>query len=108
MLSLLRLKFAPGSELAAALIQTSDTFLLEHNERAGRDSTWSDDHDGSGTNWLGCQLMLVRDELRGTCQKPWTQFIVNSLDTDTGRPLQTASPWQQAVRAAAFAANQMF
>eukprot|EP00971_Amphidinium_carterae_P105706 2093301-Amphidinium_carterae.1 len=30
-----------------------------------RDDLWSDNHVGDGRNWLGLQLMILRDELRG-------------------------------------------
>eukprot|EP00971_Amphidinium_carterae_P233561 4635160-Amphidinium_carterae.1 len=32
----------------------------------GRDGIWSNNQNGSGKNWLGMQLMLVRDKLAGT------------------------------------------
>lgn len=57
-------KFEPGSDLALKLLKTGDAFLLEHNEKHGRDKVWSDNLDGSGQNWLGLQLMLIRDELQ--------------------------------------------
>lgn len=60
MMALLRLKFAPGSELAGWLAQTAHTYLVEGN-------TWGDRYwgvcDGVGENWLGRSLMLVRAEL---------------------------------------------
>merc|ERR1712190_668593 len=62
----LRAKFQKNTRLAQALEKTEDAFLLEHNECPGRDNTWSDDYTGEGQNWLGLQLMLLRDELRGT------------------------------------------
>ena len=48
---------APGAGFAHS--QLLDAFLLEHNERKGRDDTWSDDADGEGQNWLGLLLMLL-------------------------------------------------
>jgi ribA/ribD-fused uncharacterized protein len=60
MVALLRLKFAPGSELAALLAQTDHAHLVEGN-------TWGDRFwgvcGGAGENWLGRSLMLVRAEL---------------------------------------------
>ena len=42
----------------------------------GGDNTWSDDCTGDGMNWFGLQLMLVRDELRGTSgDGSWTEYI---------------------------------
>lgn len=81
---------------ASKLLETRDAFLLEHNSKSGRDKAcvhcmawhgilgkwtgddpveraanlrqiWSDNLDGSGKNWLGLQLMLLRDQLRGRC-----------------------------------------
>ena len=41
----------------------------------GGDNTWSDDCTGDGMNWFGLQLMLMRDELRGTTgDGSWTEF----------------------------------
>jgi len=45
--------FGLGSPLATRLVETGDSFLLEHNERTGRDLVWSDNQDGTGSNWLG-------------------------------------------------------
>lgn len=57
---LLRLKFAPGTELARRLIATQPHELVENN-------WWSDHYwgvcDGWGENNLGLLLMLVRNDL---------------------------------------------
>ena len=50
-----------GNQLAIALYHTGDSYLLEHNATSGRDKVWSDNSDGKGMNWLGLQLMIVRD-----------------------------------------------
>jgi len=58
--SLLRLKFVPGSDLAAALLDTGDAELIEGN-------TWGDRYwgvcEGAGENRLGKLLMKIRSEL---------------------------------------------
>lgn len=53
-------------KLGKYLLATGDTFLIEHNEKKGRDTFWSDDHDGTGQNILGLLLMDVRKALGGT------------------------------------------
>ncbi len=61
--ALLRLKFAPGSDLAKMLLDTGDAELVEGN-------TWGDRFwgvcGGEGENNLGKLLMKVRAELRRT------------------------------------------
>lgn len=58
---------------------------------------WSDNCDGNGSNWLGLQLMLWRDELRGGGgEGSWTAFIQSAVDLQTGAPRSDA--WQRAVR----------
>merc|ERR1712226_874691 len=108
MWAVLKAKFVKGSIVAHLLLETEDAFLLEHNEVAGRDKVWSDNHDGEGTNWLGLQLMLLRDELR--CEEgqaetitetmTWTQFIEKRIDLNSGKPLSDAHKldWQNVVR----------
>lgn len=97
MLAVLYAKFTPGSALAQGLIDTGDSFLLEHNSVSGRDRTWSNNHDGDGTNWLGLQLMIIRDELR--CEGSWTAFFDERLDLSSGSPRspQAAQEWQALV-----------
>ena len=65
MLAVLHEKFKPGTSRATALLQTGTAFLLEHNSVVGRDEYWSDDGMGTGRNWLGLQLMILREELSG-------------------------------------------
>jgi len=104
MRAVLAAKFVPGSELSAALLATGDAFLLEHNEVKGRDMIWSDNQDGSGTNWLGAQLMLLRDQLGSSegAEASWTLFLQERLDLSTGRPLNGTArdDWQHVVRSA--------
>lgn len=88
MISVLRVKFKPGSVLASWLLMTGNAFLLEHNNKVGRDKIWSDNSDGSGSNWLGLLLMLLRDELRTPRQKGfnWTYWIQTHVNLETGQP----------------------
>merc|ERR1712150_70282 len=90
---------------AAGLEQTGDSFLLEHNESAGRDKIWSDNQDGTGTNWLGLQLMILREELRGT-KGSWTNLAESWIDLQTGTAMGNAGAglWQEVVMSATKAA----
>jgi len=112
MMHVLRNKFSRGSPLAAALLKTESDFLLYHDPFKGEDPVWSDDFDGSGANWLGMLLMLIREELRlhpdDTCNGEWTSFIEGCMDTRIGAPLTSrgAKAWQDAVRSAALAVRQ--
>mmetsp|Transcript_18393 Transcript_18393/g.42951 ORF Transcript_18393/g.42951 Transcript_18393/m.42951 type:complete len:2482 (+) Transcript_18393:55-7500(+) len=106
MMAILRSKFQAGSKYAEGLLQTGDAFLLCHISVIGRDQVWSNNHRGDGTNWLGMQLMLLRDELRNAAQDKavpggWTRFILAEcrVDRNTG---QSGSPtgrlvWQECV-----------
>lgn len=115
MLHVLRAKFLRGSELATALKRTAPDFLLHHGSFKGDDPVWSDDFDGNGSNWLGLQLMLVRDELHwqpereeATQRGEWTLFIESCLDTRTGAPVtaQGGRLWQEMVSSAALAVRK--
>mmetsp|Transcript_91873 Transcript_91873/g.176870 ORF Transcript_91873/g.176870 Transcript_91873/m.176870 type:complete len:338 (-) Transcript_91873:24-1037(-) len=99
MQAVLEEKFAPNSALASELVGTGDAYLLEHNSVTGRDKVWSDNCDGEGTNWLGLQLMLVRD--RFNREKRWTRWLQDLIDMETGqsRNLERGE-WQNSVRAA--------
>jgi len=106
MFAVLQSKFKSGTKYDKALEQTGDAFLLFHNGSQSKDCDsliWSDGNDGEGSNWLGMQLMLIRD--RRTGWKKWTEFIETSIDTQTGERLQpednsTPNSWQDAVRSA--------
>merc|ERR1712176_401978 len=84
MYAVLKAKFARGTEMWRALEATGDTYLLEHNSHNGRDVQWSDNSDGTGTNWLGLQLMLIRDEFSG--KSGWTDWARRLLDFEEGKP----------------------
>jgi len=71
MLYVLIAKFSDKT-LQQLLIYTPN-FLLEHNEQPGRDTTWSDNKNGTGKNWLGLQLMLIKKQL--TDQQPLDKLL---------------------------------
>lgn len=102
MFACLRSKFRPGSPCVQALVQTRNDYLLEHNKYTGRDSVWSDNNDGTGSNWLGMQIMLLRDELSG--QDLWTRFITLycqiNLETGLGASPASTACWQRSVQIA--------
>jgi len=94
-------------DLATRLLDTGDAFLLEHNSVVGRDTRWSNNGDGTGSNWLGLQLMIVRDSIRESRLRrhsivmeplPWSMWVSKHLDPDTGiffYGMETV--WQQMV-----------
>lgn len=95
-------KFEPGSDLALKLLKTGDAFLLEHNEKHGRDKVWSDNLDGSGQNWLGLQLMLIRDELQERVGPgSWTAWLRARLNLKDGSCCSGDGKLQAAVHDAA-------
>jgi len=124
MMHILRAKFARGSPYAAGLLKTGDDFLLYHEPLKGDDPVWSDDFDGVGSNWLGMQLMLIRDELRkepgdlvggewtALLRAPgdpdWASFIESCVETRSGVPLTSkgARTWQATVMGAALAVRR--
>jgi len=100
MMTVIEAKFMPQSAMAEALKKTGDAFLLEHNSVRGRDSVWSDNSDGEGANWLGMQLMIVRDRLTGHSQ--WTEWLRSIANLATGMAYDNAKAdkWQDTVRGA--------
>lgn len=60
MLDCVHAKFAQNPDLAHRLLATGTDVLTEHTTS---DSVWADAGDGSGRNWLGKCLMLVRARL---------------------------------------------
>jgi len=105
MMEVLRAKFR-HDEMYRLLIATGDSMLLEHNSEWGIDCLWSNNQNGSGRNWLGMQLMLLRDELRGdrNGRGNWTDFIRSEcqIDLSTGEPADKAGAeaWQKVVEEA--------
>jgi len=106
MLAVLRAKFRPQSELAQALVRTGDAYLLEHCPKPDRDQLWSNNQDGSGMNWLGLQLMLVRDELGHT--HAWTDWINKLVDPSCGMSPDKgkSAEWQNSVKGATWALQE--
>lgn len=110
MIAILRKKFTSTATLAAALISTGDAYLVEHQEGYDSDNTWSDFCDGSGSNWLGLNLMRVRDELVSADSgarvgSNWTTFIDTAYDPSSGGARSGKDRWSASVRAAAGALN---
>merc|ERR1712187_665007 len=106
MFAVLRAKFSGKNRWGNALLQTGDAFLLHHTSTKDKDSVWSNNNVGDGTNWLGMQLMLIRDELqvqRGG-ESRWTGYIQDhcSIDLKTGSASNgvTSDAWQNTVRSA--------
>lgn len=76
------------------LVDTGDSFLLEH----GRETRWSNNGDGSGSNWLGLQLMILRDLFRPHAERFWFPKFKKMLDLNTGTFIdQGAKDWQKLV-----------
>jgi len=103
----LKAKFLQNRQMSEGLLSTEDSFLLEHTSDVGRDDVWSDNGDGSGMNWLGLQLMLLREELKAARGTPpraddWMTFLGTLLDCATGDPnsRQAQSTWRSIVRSA--------
>lgn len=62
MWQILQAKFQQNPDFAEYLLITQPLYLLEHNEKEGRDIYWSDDFSGKGFNMLGKMLMAIRDD----------------------------------------------
>lgn len=102
MLAVLKGKFVDIDKYKDALMQTEDAYLLEHNSVEGRDQIWSNNSKGDGLNWLGLQLMLLRDEIKGT--KKWTDWITGEcgISLENGAPAtqEQGMKWQAFVQSA--------
>merc|ERR1712226_952243 len=112
MLFILRAKFLQHPDMTERLLCTEDAFLLDHNSVVGRDDVWSDNGNGSGMNWLGLQLMMVREELQDarcvTCRgKKWMPLLGSLIDPETGDSYsrEAESTWHNIVRSATEALN---
>lgn len=53
-------KFTQHPDLRKLLLDTGDAVLIEHTRQ---DSFWADSGNGTGENWLGKILMMVREDL---------------------------------------------
>ncbi|CAK9008291.1 unnamed protein product [Durusdinium trenchii] len=91
-------------ELRQMLLATENAFLLEHNPKHGRDTVWSNNNDGTGQNWLGLQLMWLREDLRGG-SGDWANWLRQHVDFSTGAMLPD-SEWPKVVKRATEATLQ--
>lgn len=66
-------KFTQNKHLQSLLLATLQAFIVEHNEVVGRDTYWSNNHDGTGQNRLGELLMDLRAKLGGAGTVPAPQ-----------------------------------
>lgn len=64
-------------QMLRVLESTDECFLVEDNVKTGKDTRWSNNHDGTGSNWLGLLLMIIRGHQVDT---KWAQ----SFDIDNG------------------------
>jgi len=86
--AILRQKYGSSgapTRIGRILMETGDAYLLEHRQGKWGDKTWSDGGPkANGQNWLGMQIMLIRDELTGNSK--WTKYIQDTctlnLDKD--------------------------
>jgi len=106
MLKVLEAKFcARNAQMRSALLYSGAAFLVEHNSVVGRDRIWSNNNIGDGQNWLGMQLMLLRDQLlqeEGRPSTGWSHFITEicGINRDIGKAQNGdgEARWQQAVQ----------
>lgn len=100
MFTVLEVKFKKDSTMADALLRTGDSFLIEHSgQRVSGGDVW-DNSDVCCENWLGIQLMLIRDRLAGANR--WTHYLEDVIDLGVGRPHDDRpdGKWQEVVRSA--------
>lgn len=101
MLEVLKQKF--GTEVfEKKLKETDNAFLLNHKSTGG-DVIWSDGNDGTGKNWLGMQLMLLRDTQSNHKGTYWTNWLTDmcAIDINTGELLNRRNNlWERTVKEA--------
>jgi len=85
----LRAKFGENPELLHMLVATDDAYLSLHTPHKNMDPFWTNNCDGSGENWMGRSLMIIRGEFggRGEISPP-----ANYRDLAPPQPLQKALP----------------
>ena len=81
MLHVLRAKFN-NYDFYNFLLNTGNSFLIEHNSQIGRDLIWSNNNDGTGYNWLGFQLMWIRAEFNNATQE--LELLGSMFNIETG------------------------
>jgi ribA/ribD-fused uncharacterized protein len=59
-------KFRQNERLKANLINTNNTFIIEHHPEKGKGMFWADGGDGTGENVLGELLMEIRAFIGGS------------------------------------------
>lgn len=98
MYEILTVKFS-DTFLFNQLEKTGNSFLLEHNEKIGRDKIWSNNGDGTGLNLLGMILMIIRDYNRKQHLQIWLPFIKKLININTGSFLnkQSLDIWSQII-----------
>mmetsp|Transcript_115989 Transcript_115989/g.225758 ORF Transcript_115989/g.225758 Transcript_115989/m.225758 type:complete len:652 (+) Transcript_115989:102-2057(+) len=100
MFTVLEVKFKKDSIMGDALLTTGDSFILEHSgQRVSGGDVW-ENSDVCCENWLGIQLMLIRDRLASTDR--WTHYLEDVIDLGVGRPHDDRpdGKWQEVVRSA--------
>ena len=91
MKAVLHSKFSDPN-LQKGLMATGDAYLLEHNVKSGRDSYWSDDHNGAGKNMLGMTLMSIRQGLGGS-GNPYDGPVINmTKNVQIGSNIKATNP----------------
>ena len=95
MYNVLKSKFA-NQPLYNMLQNTNNSFIVEHNIVKGRDTRWSDDFDGTGLNWMGLLLMIIRDKARLPKNQYWTLWIKKHINIYNGSPKHN-SYWNSVV-----------
>jgi len=103
MLVVLKAKFAPLTSCAKVLAETEDAFLVDQASVRGRRNSLGQELTvgTSGEeclNWIGLQLMLIRDALTG--QREWTIYLAALVDPESGmaRSPGAARKWEEVVR----------
>ena len=61
MIDAVKAKFKQHPQLKKLLLETGNAILIEKTKQ---DNFWADGGDGSGQNYLGKILMMVREELK--------------------------------------------
>lgn len=78
-------KFTQHKDLKNILLSTGDATLIEHTNR---DSYWGDGGDGSGQNWLGKTLMIVREQILTEMAQKQPQEPTNPAYTEVSKPMR--------------------
>jgi uridine kinase/predicted NAD-dependent protein-ADP-ribosyltransferase YbiA (DUF1768 family) len=112
MCAVLRAKFRYGTEIADALMRTGETYIMDFSSAREGSKNWSNNSNpGDSQNWLGMQLMLLRDELNEKSGRKanWRDFILGTCGYDqaTGRSKQGTGNdvWQRTVKDAIYAVS---